>query len=71
VLGRLPVDDRIAFSLRFIEGLELTEVARACGVSLNTIKRRLDRAERRFVALAAREPSLREWLDQGARWRSS
>jgi RNA polymerase sigma-70 factor, ECF subfamily len=67
VLDRLGVDDRIAFSLRFIEGLELGEVAAACCVSLNTIKRRLARAEKRFVGLARREPSLREWLEGGTR----
>ena len=67
VLDRLGVNDRIAFSLRFIEGLDLGEVAAACGVSLNTIKRRLARAEKRFVALARREPALEEWLEGGTR----
>jgi RNA polymerase sigma-70 factor (ECF subfamily) len=67
VLDRLGVDDRIAFSLRFIEGLELAEVAAACGVSLNTIKRRLARAEKRFLALARSEPALQEWLERGTR----
>jgi RNA polymerase sigma-70 factor (ECF subfamily) len=67
VLDRLGVDDRIAFSLRYIEGLDLGEVAAACGVSLNTIKRRLVRAERRFVALARSEPALHDWLARGTR----
>jgi RNA polymerase sigma-70 factor (ECF subfamily) len=57
VLADLPTDDRIAFALRFIDGMELTEVADACRVSLNTIKRRLTRAERRFVSKARRYPS--------------
>jgi RNA polymerase sigma-70 factor (ECF subfamily) len=68
VLDRLGAEDRIAFALRFIEGLELRDVAAACGVSLNTVKRRLARAERRFSALAAREPTLMERLAGGARW---
>ena len=67
VLDRLGVDDRIAFSLRFIEGLDLGDVAAACGVSLNTIKRRLARAEKRFVALARGEPALHDWLEGGTR----
>ncbi len=67
VLDRLSVDDRIAFSLRFIEGLDLGEVAAACNVSLNTIRRRLARAEKRFLALARREPALHEWLERGTR----
>ena len=69
VLDRLGADDRIAFALRYVEGLELKDVAAACDVSLNTIKRRLARAEDRFSALAAREPALRPWIERGARWK--
>ena len=68
VLERLPADERISFALRYMEGLELTEVAGACGVSLATIKRRLRRAELRFTKAAGRHPELREWLEGGARW---
>lgn len=68
VLARLPADERIAFALRFVDGMELTDVARAAGTSLATIKRRLARAEQRFLALARREPALREWIEGGARW---
>lgn len=69
VLDHLPAEERIAFSLRFIEGLELTEVADACDVSLATIKRKLAKAEQRFVALARRRAPLAGWLEQSARWR--
>jgi RNA polymerase sigma-70 factor (ECF subfamily) len=69
LLDRLGVEERIVFTLRFIDGLELTGVAGACGVSLNTVKRRIARAERRFVALAKTQPALRSWLDAGTRWR--
>lgn len=62
VLDTMPEDDRIAFALRFIEGLELTEVAEACDVSLATIKRRLSRAEQLFRTRAGREPALQCWL---------
>lgn len=67
-LKQLPPDERIAFALRFIDGMELTEVAQASGVSLATIKRRLAKAQRRFVDVAKRDPSLQEWLVRGARW---
>jgi RNA polymerase sigma-70 factor (ECF subfamily) len=70
VLGELPADDRIAFALRFIDGMELTEVADACQVSVNTIKRRLARAERRFVSRARRYPELAIWITGGSRWQS-
>jgi RNA polymerase sigma-70 factor, ECF subfamily len=45
VLARLRADLRIAWMLRHVEGLELTEVAAVCGCSLSTIKRRLADAE--------------------------
>jgi RNA polymerase sigma-70 factor (ECF subfamily) len=64
VLSVLPVDERIAFTLRFLEGMELTEVAAACRVSLATTKRRLVRAEAQFTELAQREPSLAEWIGE-------
>lgn len=68
VLDKLPADERIAFSLRFIDGMELTEVAAACDVSLATIKRRLARAEERFTQIAREHPVLKEWLEGGNRW---
>ncbi len=71
ILNDLPTDERIAFALRFIEGMELTEVAAASAVSLATIKRRLKRAETRFIAAAQQDPTLSEWLKRGSRWQSS
>jgi RNA polymerase sigma-70 factor (ECF subfamily) len=62
LLGRLPVDERIAFALRTLAGLKLTEVASACGISLATTKRRLARAEQRFLAMAHEQPAIRAWL---------
>jgi RNA polymerase sigma-70 factor (ECF subfamily) len=47
VLGALPVEQRIAWSLRFIEGSTLEEVADACGCSLATAKRRVQAASER------------------------
>jgi RNA polymerase sigma-70 factor (ECF subfamily) len=62
VLKSLPADERIAFALRVIEGMELTAVASACGVSLSTIKRRLSGAQQRFDELSGREPVLKAWV---------
>jgi RNA polymerase sigma-70 factor, ECF subfamily len=67
-LGRMPADERIAFALRYIDGMELTEVAKACAVSLATAKRRIKRAEERFVNVASHHPALEQWLKEGARW---
>jgi RNA polymerase sigma-70 factor (ECF subfamily) len=68
VLDTLPVDERIAFALRFIDGMELTEVAAACETSLATIKRRLARAGARFESEARKQPVLEAWLEGGTRW---
>ncbi len=62
VLDALQTDQRIAFALRFVAGMELTEVASTCGVSLATIKRRLAKAQASFACAAQREPALAEWL---------
>jgi RNA polymerase sigma-70 factor (ECF subfamily) len=67
VLDTLPTDERMAFSMRFIAEMELTEVAAACRVSLATIKRRLARAEARFLAAAQGSAVLRDRLERG-RW---
>ena len=68
VLDRLPADERVAFALRFIDGMELAQVAAVCEVSLATIKRRLSRAEQRFAAAARRDEVLVKWLQEGDRW---
>jgi RNA polymerase sigma-70 factor, ECF subfamily len=41
ILERIPVKERIAWSLRYLEGAEVSEVAYACGCSLATAKRRI------------------------------
>lgn len=60
ILGAMQADERIAFALRFIEGMELKEIAAACDVSLATIKRRLARAESYFRERAKTDPALQE-----------
>jgi RNA polymerase sigma-70 factor (ECF subfamily) len=70
VLDRLPADERIAFALRFVSEMELTEVAAACSVSLATIKRRLASAEAHFRAEASKNPLLSERMQRGRRWKN-
>jgi RNA polymerase sigma-70 factor (ECF subfamily) len=65
VLGQMRTAARTAFTLRHLDGMELGEVASACGVSLSTIKRRLEAAEETFRARARRHPLLRAWLEEG------
>ena len=68
-LGKLDVDERIVFTLRYLEQMTVDEAADACGVSPATVKRRLTRAEQRFSALAREDPVLRTWVDKSPRWR--
>jgi RNA polymerase sigma-70 factor (ECF subfamily) len=71
VLRGMTADDRVLFSLRFIEGLEMGEIAAACDVSLSTAKRRLKDAERHFLSRARRFPALAPWIEEGGRWAST
>jgi RNA polymerase sigma-70 factor (ECF subfamily) len=64
LLTGLPTDERIAFALRYFQGLELTEVADAMDVSLSTAKRRLHAARERVLAAARVDPLLVEWLPE-------
>lgn len=68
LLDRLPLDERMAFALRIIDGLTLPEGAEVCRVSLATFKRRLARAERAFLHAAEQRPQLLPWLEGGTRW---
>jgi RNA polymerase sigma-70 factor (ECF subfamily) len=62
VLDRMGVEERTAFALRHIDGMELKQVATACDCSLATIKRRLGRANEEFRSFAKNEPALLPWL---------
>lgn len=64
ILDRLAIEERTVFALRYLDGMELTQVASACDCSLATVKRRLSRAMTRFEALAKHEPALTPWLEQ-------
>jgi RNA polymerase sigma-70 factor (ECF subfamily) len=45
LLRTLPADERIAWTLRFVEGHDLKDAAELCGCSLATVKRRIRRAQ--------------------------
>ena len=61
ILDRVNTTDRTAFVLRFMEGLELAEVATALDLSLATTKRRLARVWARVLLLVERDPVLVEY----------
>jgi len=62
ILDGLSSQDRRLFVLRFVDGLMLSEVAAALGLSLATIKRRLARLWRRISVSAAHDPHLADYL---------
>jgi RNA polymerase sigma-70 factor (ECF subfamily) len=66
LLDKLGAETRAAFVLRFMEELEVTEVAAALGISLSTAKRRVARAWERMVLLVEREPALVHYLAENA-----
>lgn len=68
VLDQMPVEERMSFALRFVEGMSLPDAAEACNTSLATLKRRLRRAEQRFLTAARQRPTLEHWLEEGTRW---
>lgn len=69
VLGALEIELRMVFVLRHMEDTDLAAIARLCGVSLATVKRRLARAEEAFTRRARLQPILGPWLEEGGRWR--
>jgi RNA polymerase sigma-70 factor (ECF subfamily) len=69
MLDGLGAEDRSLFVARYIEKMEITEVATVHGVSLSTVKRRLSRLALRVDARMESEPALVKYiglLSQGA-----
>jgi RNA polymerase sigma-70 factor (ECF subfamily) len=70
VLDQLGAEDRSLFVARYVEKMEMTEVASAHGISLSTAKRRIARLAQRVEARIKVEPALAEYggqLTQGGR----
>jgi RNA polymerase sigma-70 factor, ECF subfamily len=64
-LDRIPVDERLPFMLRFMEGHTLAEVADLCALSLATARRRIARGKDRFLELAKADPLLSRFGEEG------
>jgi RNA polymerase sigma-70 factor (ECF subfamily) len=68
LLDEMPLNERMAFVLRHLHEMTLPEAAEACETSLATLKRRLARAEVRFLEAVRERPELTDWLEEGTRW---
>jgi RNA polymerase sigma-70 factor (ECF subfamily) len=62
LLDRVDARRRLVFVLRYVEGLELSELSAVLGCSLATTKRRVSDAARRVSRLAAKDPILSSYL---------
>ena len=61
ILGKLGPKSRRVFELRYVDKLELIDVADKMGISLATAKRHLARASSRVFAMASRDAALVEY----------
>lgn len=62
ILDKMDDESRLAFVLRYVRGLELTEVAAALGCSLATTKRRIAHVQERIAVHARRDACLAPFL---------
>jgi RNA polymerase sigma factor (sigma-70 family) len=62
LLERLSVKDRTIYTLRYIEGLEQAEISEVLGVSVSTVRRKLDRLGKRISSLMRSDPALHGYL---------
>jgi len=62
ILEGVNAEDRALFVTRYIEKMELAEIATAIGRPLSTTKRRLARATRRISARMSGDPALAEYI---------
>ena len=63
LITAVRADDRALFVTRYVERLEVGEIAAATGRSLSTTKRHLARATRRVVARMRLDPALASYAD--------
>ena len=70
LLDELSAEERVAFSLRYFDGLTLHEGAGISGMTLSTFKRRLGSAEKLVFERARTDRDLSAWLrEEGDAWR--
>jgi RNA polymerase sigma-70 factor (ECF subfamily) len=58
ILEKLPLTERMPFTLELFGNASQAEMARLCGCSERTLRRRLKDARERFLELARRDPAL-------------
>ena len=62
IIDRLRLKDRTIYILRYIEGLEQAEIAELVGISVSTVRRRLERLTKRVNTLMTADPVLAPYI---------
>jgi RNA polymerase sigma-70 factor (ECF subfamily) len=62
IIDRLRLKDRTIYILRYIEGLEHTQISQTLSISVSTVRRRLARLSRRVGQLVRADAVLAEYL---------
>jgi len=66
ILEQIPIDERIPLTLQLMQDSSIEEIAKICGSSGRTVKRRLKSARERFARLAKHDPLVHSRLVDGA-----
>jgi len=66
ILESLPMTERMPFTLELFGNASQHEIAKLCGCSERTLRRRLKAARERFLFLARRDPALSSRLGNAA-----
>ncbi|HET9960636.1 MAG TPA: sigma-70 family RNA polymerase sigma factor [Polyangiaceae bacterium] len=67
ILDELRVNDRMAFVLHSLEGMQIAEIAAALDVSLSTAKRRVRRANEHVLKRVSRNALLADYVQERTR----
>lgn len=62
ILQQMDPELRVYFARRYLDAMELPEIASSCNCSVSTVKRRLTKARTVFERRAASDLVLQEWL---------
>ena len=63
ILASVGAEDRTLFVTRYVEKMEVSEIADAIGRPLSTTKRRLARATRRIAARMSSDAALADYVE--------
>lgn len=66
-LGRIKIDYRLPLVLTLAQGYTAPEISAMLGVSLEAVKKRLQRGRRELLKLVKKDPGLLEMMNEGIR----